>query len=63
MNCVQCNKPFTCGCQKHSVGNGVTIHKTCINEYNNAQNKVTQPAVNNLNLELAQQQIRDLRNK
>lgn len=63
MNCVQCNKPFTCGCQKHSVGNGVNIHKTCANAYNNAQNQVTQPEPNNLSLELAQQQIRDLRNK
>jgi|TARA_R110000796_G_scaffold185_2_gene740 hypothetical protein len=45
------------------VGNGVNIHKTCANEYNNAQNQVTQPEPNNLSLELAQQQIRDLRNK
>ena len=61
MNCIQCNKPFTCGCQKHSVGNGVTIHKTCANDYNNSQ--VTQPPVKDLNLEIARQKIQDLRNR
>jgi hypothetical protein len=63
MNCVQCNKPFTCGCQKHLVGNGVIIHKTCINEYNNSQTNATQPKPRDLGLELAEQQIKDLRNK
>jgi hypothetical protein len=61
MNCVQCNKPFTCGCQKHSVGNGVNIHKTCANDYNNSQ--AAQPAVKDLNLEIARQKIQDLRNR
>jgi hypothetical protein len=62
MNCSQCNKPFTCGCQKHSVGNGVIIHKTCVNAYNNAKGLAAQPEPSNLNLELAKQQIKDLRN-
>ena len=63
MNCVQCNKPFTCGCQKHSVGNGVTIHKTCINAYTSSQGGVVSSKPSNLSLELAEQQIKDLRNK
>jgi|TARA_R110002167_G_scaffold72992_3_gene204801 hypothetical protein len=63
MNCIQCNKPFTCGCQKHAVGNGVIIHKTCANDYNNSQKVASQPESKNLNLELAQQKINDLRNK
>jgi hypothetical protein len=45
------------------VGNGVVIHKTCVNNYNNSQGTSTQPEPSNLNLELAQQQIKDLRNK
>jgi hypothetical protein len=63
MNCVQCNKPFTCGCQKHSVGNGLIIHKTCINNYTNSQGEVVEPKPSNLSLDLAEQQIKDLRNK
>ena len=61
MKCAQCNKHFTCGCQKHMVGNGVTVHKTCVNSYNNSHGTDTTPAPSNLNLELAQQQIKDLR--
>jgi hypothetical protein len=63
MNCVQCNKPFTCGCQKQSVGNGVIVHKTCVNTYNNSKVNTTQPKPSNLSLELARQQIQDLRKK
>ena len=63
MNCVQCNKPFTCGCQKHSVGNGINVHKTCANDYNNTQGKSAQPNSEDLALALAQQKINDLRRK
>jgi hypothetical protein len=54
MNCAQCNKPFTCGCQKHIASNGQTIHKTCAGNHSASQTK---------NLNLAQQQIKDLRNR
>ena len=26
-NCAHCNKQFTCGCQKASLGNGVIVCK------------------------------------
>jgi hypothetical protein len=45
------------------VENGVNIHKTCINEYNSSQARTRQPKSHDLNLQLANQQIRDLRNK
>ena len=60
MSCIQCNKPFTCGCQKHPVGDGKNIHKTCATEYNKLHSF---GKANNLNLELAEQQIKNLRNK
>jgi hypothetical protein len=63
MNCAQCSKPFTCGCQKHTTATGVVIHKTCINSFNNIQGTPTITKPNNLNLELVQQQIKNLRNK
>ena len=63
MNCAQCSKPFTCGCQKHTTSNGETIHKTCIGNYSSSTKTIAQPQVRNLNLELAQQQIKDLRNR
>ncbi len=62
MNCANCNKGFSCGCQKMSV-NGVTIHKTCQNEWKNknpSSNMVSQTN-NNLSLELAKEQIKNLR--
>jgi|TARA_B110000908_G_C10078967_1_gene368665 hypothetical protein len=60
MNCAHCNKAFTCGCQKLIV-EGITIHKTCKNEYNN---KVSNPAdvTRELGLDLAKEQIKNLRN-
>tara|TARA_R110001606_G_scaffold115699_2_gene244063 strand:- start:2676 stop:2861 length:186 start_codon:yes stop_codon:yes gene_type:complete len=61
MNCTYCNKPFTCGCQKHSLPNGAVIHKSCINKYNDSKAITPQPV--DLSLELAAQQIKDLRNK
>jgi hypothetical protein len=33
MNCKQCNKGFTCGCQKTKASDGSTVHKTCLKEY------------------------------
>jgi len=34
MNCAQCNKGFTCGCQKTKAENGRIVHKTCLKDYN-----------------------------
>ena len=48
-NCAHCNQQFTCGCQKASLGNGVVVCKNCKSR--------------DLNLELARQQIQDLRSK
>ena len=28
-NCAHCNKQFTCGCQKASLGSGVIVCKQC----------------------------------
>jgi uncharacterized Zn ribbon protein len=67
MNCANCNKTFTCGCQKAFDDQGTTICKTCVNEW--AEKKLSGQAssqvlpTRDLNLELAAQQIRDLRNK
>jgi len=63
MNCSHCSKPFTCGCQKHVVNNGVIVHKTCLTEYNSSSNVKAPPKQSNLELQLAAQQIKDLRNK
>ncbi len=64
MNCVNCNKGFSCGCQKMTV-DGVTIHKTCQNEWNNKKlsNQSEQAPKQDLNLQLAADQIKNLRNK
>jgi hypothetical protein len=67
MECANCNKTFTCGCQKAFDNQGVAICKTCVNEWEakklsgNTQQEVL--STRNLNLELAAQQIRDFRNK
>ena len=57
-NCAHCNKRFTCGCQKASLGNGVIVCKQCKAK---ADADVSTPS--NLGRELAKQQIQDLRNK
>tara|TARA_R110002072_G_scaffold231519_2_gene388939 strand:- start:1988 stop:2167 length:180 start_codon:yes stop_codon:yes gene_type:complete len=57
-NCAHCNKRFTCGCQKASLGNGVIVCKQCKTK---AEADVSTSS--NLNRELARQQIQDLRNK
>ena len=41
--------------------NCAQCNKTCVNSYNNSHGTGTTPAPGNLNLELAQQQIKDLR--
>lgn len=33
MNCANCNKPFTCGCQKRTASNGIVVCSTCIAAY------------------------------
>ena len=38
MTCVNCNKGFSCGCQKTKAADGKTVHKTCLNEYNSNLN-------------------------
>lgn len=66
MSCANCNKVFTCGCQKTFDDQGVAICKTCVSEWTNKRlnDKATNQKlpVKNLNLELAAQQIRDIRN-
>jgi hypothetical protein len=64
MNCANCNKGFSCGCQKMIV-NGITIHKTCHNEWKNKNfsSNVISNTSNDLSLELAKEQIKNLRSK
>jgi len=33
MTCKQCNKGFTCGCQKTTANDGSVVHKTCLTQY------------------------------
>jgi len=57
MSCAHCGKNFTCGCQKASIGNGIIVCKACKAKAENVNTG------RDLNLELARQQITDLRNK
>lgn len=57
-NCAHCNKQFTCGCQKAQLNDGTVVCKPCMKK-NNADVNTSR----DLNLELARQQIQDLRNK
>ena len=57
-NCAHCNKTFTCGCQKASLGNGVVVCKNC-----KALAEAKTSTSRDLNLELARQPIQDLRSK
>ncbi len=57
-NCAHCNKQFTCGCQKASLGNGVIVCKQC-----KAKVDANISTSSNLNRELDRQQKQDLRNK
>ncbi len=34
MACKNCNKGFSCGCQKTKANDGSTVHKTCLKAYN-----------------------------
>ncbi len=57
-NCAHCNKVFTCGCQKATLGNGIIVCKQC-----KAIALAKVDTSRDLSLELARQQIQDLRNK
>ena len=57
-NCAHCNKKFSCGCQKASIGNGIIVCKDC-----KTKAEANVETSRNLNLELARQQIQDLRSK
>lgn len=57
-NCANCNKQFTCGCQKATIGNGIIVCKEC-----KTKADANVYAQSNLNRELARQQIQNLRNK
>ena len=50
MNCAQCNKGFTCGCQKTKATDGKTVHKTCLTAYNNKSSNTSNPLTKTLNL-------------
>lgn len=59
-NCAQCNKVFTCGCQKVYMEGGKVICKACAANQKASSSTDTS---RDLALELAKQQIQDLRNK
>jgi|TARA_R110002012_G_scaffold171112_1_gene335791 hypothetical protein len=59
-NCTICGKKFTCGCQKTHDENGNVICKGCKNS-SKAQQQAAQGS-RNLSLELAKQQIVNLKN-
>jgi hypothetical protein len=52
MNCKQCNKGFSCGCQKTTAPDGSVVHKTCLTDYlnskklTNTSTKPEEPPVN-----------------
>ena len=57
-NCAHCNRQFTCGCQKAYV-EGTAVCKTCVANYK--QIKKSQDPTREKSLELARQQIQNLR--
>jgi len=59
-NCTQCNKQFTCGCQK-AYHNGVLVCRDCKTNLERTSKNVD--TSRDLALELARQQIRNLRDK
>jgi|TARA_R100000742_G_C4277084_1_gene98654 hypothetical protein len=62
-NCAHCNRQFTCGCQKATV-EGVAVCKTCVTNYKaKRNNSADSDPTRTRGLELARQQIVDLRNK
>jgi hypothetical protein len=50
MNCAQCNKGFSCGCQKTKAADSKTVHKTCLTAYNNKINVKSDPLTEKLNI-------------
>ncbi len=57
-NCTHCNRQFSCGCQKAYLDNGSVVCKEC-----KAKSEANVNTSRDLNLELARQQVQDLRNK
>jgi len=57
-NCNRCNKRFTCGCQKDQLSDGTVVCKQCKKKEN-----ANVSTSRDLNLELARQQIQDIRSK
>lgn len=43
MNCPNCNKPLTCGCQKRSAANGKVCCSSCISSCNAAAGAPNSP--------------------
>ena len=58
-NCAHCNKVFTCGCQKARSSTGELVCKPCAAK----ERAEMDLSSRDLSLELAKQQIQDLRNK
>ena len=50
MNCAQCNKGFSCGCQKTKAADNKTVHKACLTAYNNKVNVKSNPLTEKLNM-------------
>ena len=48
MTCKNCNKAFTCGCQKRKAADGSNVHATCLSEYNNKVGVVNPSPINSL---------------
>lgn len=48
MTCKNCNKAFTCGCQKRKAADGSNVHATCLSEYNNKVGVVNPSPSNSL---------------
>ena len=62
-SCAHCNRTFTCGCQKTTV-DGIVVCKTCVTNYKQSKKNIANhDPSRNRSLELAKQQIVDLRNK
>tara|TARA_B100001939_G_scaffold170516_1_gene147032 strand:- start:194 stop:367 length:174 start_codon:yes stop_codon:yes gene_type:complete len=49
MKCANCNKGFSCGCQKTKARDGSTVHKSCLTIYNGKTNVSTNKLTNTIN--------------
>ena len=49
MNCAECNKGFSCGCQKTKAADGRVVHKTCKAKYDSKLNVRMDPLTKKLN--------------